>query len=137
MRRSSSIWSWSAWAIRRRRPRRSSTSCAASWPRMPARAETMSFRTTSMRFGIAAKLYCVAALSCAAVAVLAWSPFHFSRITELAARHLYENDFADVLKSARLEVLLERHRRLVESAPSEFDQARLRENRRKLDQAAR
>jgi diguanylate cyclase (GGDEF)-like protein len=85
----------------------------------------MRLNQTKRRLGIAGKLYCVAALSAIAVAVLALASVHFAKITQTAATHLYEDGFVGVEGSSRLESLIEQHRRIVESAPAEVDRGRL------------
>ena len=69
--------------------------------------------------GISAKLYCFAFLSLLAVATLSISSIYFSRTTETAAQRLYGVGFVGILNATRLDLLLERHRRIVESTPSE------------------
>src|ERR1700692_4646688 len=80
---------------------------------------------TKCRLGIRAKLYCVAIFSIISVALLATASFHFARTTSTAADHLYHDGFEGVESFARLQSLLEQHRRLVESAPAEVDRKRL------------
>src|ERR1041385_170961 len=84
--------------------------------------------------GIAAKLYCFAFLSLLAVATLSVSSIYFSRTTETAAQRLYGVGFVGILNSTRLDLLLERHRRIVESMPSEVDRDRLQASRNELGQ---
>src|ERR1700760_1431496 len=83
---------------------------------------------------IAAKLYCFAFLTLLAVASLSAASIYFSRTTESAARHLYGDSFLGVLSSARLEILLANHRRIVESMPPEVDRDRLHADQHELDQ---
>src|SRR5258708_1981253 len=82
-----------------------------------------------LRISVSAKLYCFAFLTLLAVAALAAASIYFSQTTENAARRLYGDGFVGVLNSARLELLLERHRRIVESMPSEVDRERLQSGR--------
>ena len=77
------------------------------------------------RLGIRAKLYSVAILSAFSVALLAAASFHFARTTSIAADRLSHAGFEGVESFARLQTLLEQHRRLVESAPAEVDRKRL------------
>src|SRR6478609_7907012 len=86
----------------------------------------------ALRGGIAAKLYCFAFLSLLAVATLSISSIYFSRTTETAAQRLYGVSFVGILNSTRLDLLLERHRRIVESMPSEVDRDRLQSGRNEL-----
>jgi diguanylate cyclase (GGDEF)-like protein len=84
--------------------------------------------------GISAKLYCFAFLSLLAVATLSISSIYFSRTTETAAQRLYGAGFFGIINSTRLDVLLERHRRIVESMPSEVDRDRMQAGRNELGQ---
>jgi diguanylate cyclase (GGDEF)-like protein len=94
----------------------------------------MRFAQVWSRWSVAAKLYCVTAISFMAVAGLAAASIHFAVITATAARHLYEDGFIGVERSSRLAALLEQQRRIVESAPAEVDRARLTASRRMLDE---
>jgi diguanylate cyclase (GGDEF)-like protein len=85
------------------------------------------------RGSVAAKLYLFAILSIVAVAALAASSIYFARTTETAANRLYDQGFLGTLGAARLGVLIEQHRRLVESMPSEVDRERIDKARRELD----
>lgn len=84
--------------------------------------------------GIAAKLYCFAFLSLLAVAGLATASIYFSKTTEDAAKVLYGEGFIGVTNSTRLELLLEHHRRIVESMPAEVDRERIQADRSELEQ---
>ena len=84
--------------------------------------------------GIAAKLYCFAFLTLVTVATLSAAAIYFSHATEKAAQQLYGEGFLGLLNSGRLELLLERHRRIVESMPSEVDRDRLQTSRDELGQ---
>src|SRR5438046_2417485 len=84
--------------------------------------------------GISTKLYCFAFLSLLAVSSLAIGSIYFARTTETVAQRLYGDSFVGVLSSTRLELLLEHHRRIVESMPSEVDRQRLQNGRKELDQ---
>src|ERR1041385_8738825 len=88
----------------------------------------------AVKGGIAAKLYCFAFLSLLAVATLSVSSIYFSRTTETAAQRVYGVGFVGILNSTRLDLLLERHRRIVESMPSEVDRDRLQAGRNELGQ---
>jgi diguanylate cyclase (GGDEF)-like protein len=85
---------------------------------------------------ISAKLYCFALLSLLAVSALAGASIHFSRTTENAAHRLYGVAFLGVADAMRLDLLLERHRRIVESMPSESDPGRLEVGRTELERIA-
>src|SRR5467141_3437081 len=85
------------------------------------------------RGSIAAKFYLLAALAIVAVSGLAVSSIYFARTTETAAIYLYGDAYVGVLNATRLELLLEQHRRIVESMPAEVDRVRLRDSRNQLD----
>jgi diguanylate cyclase (GGDEF)-like protein len=82
---------------------------------------------------IAAKLYFFATLSIVAVVALAGSSIYFARVTEVAAVRLYDQGFLGTQNSARLGLLLEQHRRIVESMPSEVDRQRIDKALHELD----
>ena len=84
--------------------------------------------------GIAARLYCFAFLSLLAVAALATASIYFSKTTEDAAKTLYGDGFVGVTNAAQLELLLEHHRRIVESMPAEVDRLRIQSDRAELGQ---
>jgi len=88
------------------------------------------------RLSIAAKLYCVSFLSFVAVGTLALASIYFARSTQTAAQHLYEDGFVGVESSSRLDLLLEQHRRIVQSAPAEVERDRLQSGRRELSEVA-
>src|SRR5712692_8216953 len=84
------------------------------------------------RGSIAAKFYLLAALAIVAVSGLALSSIYFAKTTETAAIYLYGDAYVGVLNATRLELLLEQHRRIVESMPAEVDRVRLRNSRAQL-----
>jgi predicted signal transduction protein with EAL and GGDEF domain len=81
---------------------------------------------------IAGKLYCFALLSIIAVVALAACSVYFAKTTETAAHRLYDRGFRGTLSAARLSLLLEQHRRLVESMLSEVDRDRIDHGRQDL-----
>ena len=85
-------------------------------------------KNTAGRIGqsIAGKLYCFALLSIVAVISLAACSIYFAKTTETAAHRLYDYGFRGTLGASRLGLLLEQHRRIVESMLSEVDRARER-----------
>lgn len=84
-------------------------------------------RTIAFRLQCTAGLALVAALALAAVSV------HFADRTKAAAVALTGDGIRGSAIAARLELLLQEHRALVESAPAQLDRARLTEVRRRLD----
>src|SRR3984893_15132734 len=81
---------------------------------------------------IAAKLYCFALLSIIAVVSLAAGAVYFAKTTETAAHRLYDHGFRGTLGASRLGLLLEQHRRIVESMLSEVDRERIDRGRHDL-----
>jgi diguanylate cyclase (GGDEF)-like protein len=82
---------------------------------------------------ISARLYLYLILSLVAIAGLSAGAIYFSRNTEKAAQGLYEDGFVGVVSSAKLDLLLEKHGRAVESLPSQMDRAELRTKELELD----
>ena len=70
---------------------------------------------------VAHRLYLVAALGAALVFLLAVSFLHFANSTRIRARDFRNVDLAEVVLSSDVEVLLERHRRIIETAPIALD----------------
>jgi hypothetical protein len=94
-------------------------------------------RACSVRLrNLSTKLYCIAVLSIIAVSGLAAASIYFAKITETAAHRLYGDGFIGVMNSSRLELLLERHRRIVESMPAEVERQRLDAGRARLKEIA-
>jgi diguanylate cyclase (GGDEF)-like protein len=83
---------------------------------------------------LSTKLYCVAVLSIIAISGLATASIYFAKTTETAAQRLYGDGFVGVINSTRLELLLEEHRRIVESMPAEVDRERLDHGRTRLNE---
>ena len=84
---------------------------------------------TSVRYGIAAKLYLLTAISIAALVVLAAASIHFASQTQFAAERLYREGVLGFQTLTQLEVLFEQHRTLVTAAPAELDRKRLQRSR--------
>ena len=82
------------------------------------------------RHGIACRLYIIGALALVAVASLASASIYFASVTGRAAQVLYDGSLVGVVEAAELELLLEKHRRVIEAAPLEFDRNQLRKDRR-------
>lgn len=86
-----------------------------------------------VRGRIAVQLYASRIISFVAVAVLAIASIHFSESTRTAAGYLLSNGVVPLRDSSAIEVLFERHRRIVESAPAELDRMRVRASRAALE----
>jgi diguanylate cyclase (GGDEF)-like protein len=78
-----------------------------------------------VRYGIAAKLYLLTAISLAALLVLATASFHFASQTKRAAERLYREGVVGIEAVTQLEVLFEQHRALITAAPAELDRHRI------------
>src|SRR5471032_1626743 len=88
---------------------------------------------TSIRYGIAAQLYLLTAVSLAALLILAAASIHFANQTKLAAERLYREGVAGIQVVTQLEVLFEQHRALITAAPAELDRSRLRKSRQAVE----
>src|SRR5664280_1194241 len=86
-----------------------------------------------VRYGIAAKLYLLTAISVVALAVLATASIHFASQTKFAAGRLYREGVVGIEKVTQLEVLFEQHRALITAAPAEFDRGRLQKTRQAVE----
>src|ERR1700730_10096566 len=100
----------------------------------PQRAMRALRRIIPIRLNLSTKLYCVAILSIIATSGLAAASIYFAKTTETAAQRLYGDGFVGVINSTRLELLLEEHRRIVESMPAEVDRERLDHGRTRLNE---
>ncbi|MBK1656673.1 EAL domain-containing protein [Paracraurococcus ruber] len=83
--------------------------------------------------GIVVRLYAVCLLSLAASAGLAMATHHFAQRTRDATLLLYEDGLVGARIAARLQLLLEQHRGLVEAAPADLDHGRLSVIRGRLE----
>ena len=79
------------------------------------------------------KISLVFVLTFSAIGVLVSSSLGFAWQTEEIARSLSGQTFGRVIHSTALELLVERHRRLIESAPLELDRETLRAERHALN----
>jgi hypothetical protein len=86
-----------------------------------------------IRYGIAAKLYLLTAISLAALLILAAASIHFASQTKLASERLYREGVLGIQAVTQLEVLFEQHRALITAAPAELDRGRLRNSRQAAD----
>jgi diguanylate cyclase (GGDEF)-like protein len=88
---------------------------------------------TRLRYGIAAKLYLLTAISLAALLALATASIHFAGQTRLASERLYREGVAGIQTVTQLEVLFEQHRALITEAPAELDRNRLHNSRQAIE----
>lgn len=79
---------------------------------------------------VIARLYAFCLVAVAAVATLALASLHYVQFTGQSAEHLYQYGLVGVLGAGDLELLLERHRRITESAPVELDRVQIDKDRR-------
>jgi diguanylate cyclase (GGDEF)-like protein len=86
-----------------------------------------------VRYGIAAKLYLLTAISLAALLVLAAASIHFASQTKLASERLYREGVLGIQTVTQLELLFEQHRALITAAPAELDRSRLQNSRHAVD----
>src|SRR5262245_31182503 len=83
---------------------------------------------------IAPKFYGFAFLSLLAVVSLVVASIYCSRMSEHAVRNLHGDTLSGILNAAQLELMVEHHRRIVESMPLEVDRKRLQAERSELEQ---
>src|ERR1017187_6742753 len=88
---------------------------------------------TSVRYGIAAKLYLLTAIALAALLALATASILFAGQTRFAAERLYSEGVLGIQTVTQLEVLFERHRALIRGAPAELDRSRLQKSRQAIE----
>jgi diguanylate cyclase (GGDEF)-like protein len=79
--------------------------------------------TTSI--GISGRLYMLSAIALVAVAALAASSMHFSRLTSTAAQTLSRSGLAGIARATELELLVEKHKSAVEAASKDRDAQRV------------
>jgi diguanylate cyclase (GGDEF)-like protein len=79
---------------------------------------------------IAGRLYCVGLLALLAVGLLAAASIYFASLTGRATHELYENGLVGLVDATEIEILLEKHRRIVETAPSSSSRHQVTRHRR-------
>ncbi len=79
---------------------------------------------------ITSRLFALDACGVFAVLALATASIYFANDTRYAARYLYEDGLVGVVEAGKFELLLERHRRIIEAAPVKFDRVRVDRDRR-------
>lgn len=85
---------------------------------------------------IAAKLNALGVMVLFAMLVMAAAAIYFATATGQAAHHLYRTGLFGVVEAGELELLLERHRRIIEAAPVEFDRIKIDKDRRDTEAIA-
>jgi PAS domain-containing protein len=68
---------------------------------------------------IGGRLYCVGGLAFLAVVALAAASMYFASLTSLATHKLFDDGLIGIVDAAEIEILVERHRRIIETAPSQ------------------
>ncbi len=74
---------------------------------------------------ITTRLYAAGAIALVGVTALAIAAVHFAVATTDRTRTLYKHEFAGVTAAGNLQLLLERHRRLIEAAPVAMDREQI------------
>src|SRR5215218_1110126 len=90
------------------------------------------FAINRKSISLSGRLYGIAIISIVMVALLVGASVYFADLTRRSTEALFSRGFVGVLNAARLELLLERHRRLVESAPSEVNRDALQRDKQEL-----
>ncbi len=75
--------------------------------------------------GISGRLYSLSALAFVAVAALAISSIHFARLTSSAAHNLGRSGLAGIARTAQLELLVAKHKHVVEAASKDIEPGRV------------
>lgn len=91
-------------------------------------------RFTLLPASVIAKLHAFGVVALAAVAVLALVSLHHVTVIGRSAQHIYQYGIVGVVGAGDLELLLERHRRIVESAPVNLDRVQIDTLRRTFEE---
>ncbi|MGE3917469.1 MAG: putative bifunctional diguanylate cyclase/phosphodiesterase [Hyphomicrobiaceae bacterium] len=91
----------------------------------------------AQRRTIAGRLYLVCGLALAAVAALTAVSIYYASVTRRAADALYEGGLVGAVEAGELELLLEKHRRVIESAPLEFERSQIERDKKIAEEIAR
>ncbi len=68
---------------------------------------------------IGGRLYCVGGLAFLAVVAMAAASMYFASLTSKATHKLFDDGLVGIVDAAEIEILVERHRRIIETAPSQ------------------
>ena len=84
-------------------------------------------RTFSIRVPrtLSARLYAIAGAALLAIELLAGAAIHYAASTSEALESLHTETLAAMVRAAEIERTVEKHRRIVEGAPSDFDRERI------------
>ncbi len=79
---------------------------------------------------IAGRLYFVGGLAILAVVALAAASIYFAYVTSQATHKLFDDGLVGVVDATETEILLEKHRRIVETAPTQYSRNQIMRHRR-------
>jgi len=79
---------------------------------------------------IAGRLYFVGGLAILSVVALSASSIYFASLTSQATHKLFDDGLVGVVDATEIEILLEKHRRIVESAPAQHSRNQITRHRR-------
>ena len=79
---------------------------------------------------IAGRLYLVGGLAILAVVALAAASIYFASVTSQATHKLFDDGLVGVVDATEIEILLEKHRRIVETAPTQYSRNQVTRHRR-------
>lgn len=93
--------------------------------------KTRAFRTRAFKT-LAFKLYAILVIAVTSIIGLVFVGSYSARMTASAALHLSEDGLHGIVRASELDVLIEKHRRLVEAAPAEADRRQIARSRAAL-----
>jgi diguanylate cyclase (GGDEF)-like protein len=79
---------------------------------------------------IAGRLYCVGGLAVLAVVALAASAIYFANLTSQATNKLFDEGLVGIVDATEIEILLEKHRRMIETVPTQTTNIQVTKHRR-------
>jgi diguanylate cyclase (GGDEF)-like protein len=82
---------------------------------------------------IGGRLYCVGGFAFLAVVALAAASIYFASLTSQATHKLFDDGLVGIVDAAEIEILVERHRRIVETAPSQSSRSLIMKHGRIAD----
>jgi diguanylate cyclase (GGDEF)-like protein len=105
--------------------------------RNPSLSPPLGWAPLSWSNSLLLRLYGVGMLALIAVGTLVGASIHFAAITGEGAQTLYQRGLVGVVHASKLELLLEKHRRIIETAPAEFGRERRQTERGLAGEIAR
>jgi diguanylate cyclase (GGDEF)-like protein len=100
------------------------------------RSSTLTNQSRALRrwtSSLAFRLYSLIVLAVLSIVTLVFVGSHTAQLTAAAAMKLSDDGLSGIVRAAELEVLIEKHRRLVESAPAEADRRQIALSRQLLE----